>query len=78
MVNGLSAVAPRMKSLHRLIHQIVLCARLCGELENTMDSVMAIINFIRSKSSLQHGLFRTMLADMSAEHCDLLLHNNIC
>ncbi len=80
-VNGLSArlsaVAPRMKSLHCLIHQSVLCTRLCGELKNTMDSVMAIINFIRSKSSLQHRLFRTMLADMSAEHCDLLLHNNI-
>uniref|UniRef100_A0A3Q3B518 HAT C-terminal dimerisation domain-containing protein n=1 Tax=Kryptolebias marmoratus TaxID=37003 RepID=A0A3Q3B518_KRYMA len=80
-VNGLSArlsaVAPRMKSLHCLIHQSVLCAKLSGELKNTMDSVMSIINFIRSTSSLQHRLFRRLLADMSAEHQDLLLHNNV-
>lgn len=80
-VKGLSArlgaIAPRMKSLHCLIHQSVLCARLSGELKNTMDSVMAIINFIRAASSLQHRLFRQLLADMSADHSDLLLHNDV-
>lgn len=73
----LSAVAPRMKSLHCLIHQSVLCARLSGELKNTMDSVMAIINFIRATSSLQHRLFRQLLADTSADYSDLLLHNDV-
>uniref|UniRef100_A0A3Q0T044 SPIN-DOC-like zinc-finger domain-containing protein n=1 Tax=Amphilophus citrinellus TaxID=61819 RepID=A0A3Q0T044_AMPCI len=73
----LSAVAPKMKSLHCLIHQSVLCAQLSGELKNIMDSVTATINFIRSTSSLQHRLFRKLLADMSADHFDLLLHNNV-
>ena len=38
---------------------------------------MAIINFIRSTSSLQHRLFRKLLADMSAEYKDLFIHNDI-
>ena len=38
---------------------------------------MAIINFIRSTSSLQHRLFHMLLSKMSSEHHDLLLHNDI-
>lgn len=38
---------------------------------------MATINFIRSTSSLQHRLFRMLLSEMSAEHHDLLLHNDV-
>lgn len=48
----LRAIAPNMKSLHCLIHQSALCARLSGELKNTIYSVVAMINFIRSTSSL--------------------------
>jgi hypothetical protein len=72
-----SAVAPQMISLHCIVHQTVLCAKLSGELKSTMDSVMATINFIRSTSSLQHRLFRMLLSEMSAEHHDLLLHNDV-
>ncbi|QQP37454.1 Uncharacterized protein FKW44_017722, partial [Caligus rogercresseyi] len=36
-----------------------------------------IINFIRSTSSLQHRLFRQLLAEMNAEHYDLLLNNDV-
>ncbi len=43
----------------------------------TIDNVMATINFIRSTSSLQHRLFRMLLSEMSAEHHDLLLHNDV-
>ncbi|KAL2095558.1 hypothetical protein ACEWY4_007706 [Coilia grayii] len=42
-----------------------------------MDTVMAIINFVRCNSSLQHRLFRQLLVDMSAENSDLLIHNDI-
>ncbi|KAK6477898.1 protein FAM200A-like [Huso huso] len=42
-----------------------------------MNTVTAIINFIRSTSSLQHRLFRLLLADMSADHHDLLVHNDV-
>lgn len=73
----LAGVAPQLKSVHCLIHQSVLCAKLSGELKETMDSVMAIINFIRCTSSLQHRLFRQLLSDMSAQYNDLLIHNDI-
>uniref|UniRef100_A0A671WXQ4 DUF4371 domain-containing protein n=1 Tax=Sparus aurata TaxID=8175 RepID=A0A671WXQ4_SPAAU len=73
----LSTIAPHMQFLHCIIHQSVLCAKLSGDLKNTMDTVMNIVNFIRSTSSLQHRLFRMMLADMFAEHTDLLVHNDV-
>lgn len=80
-VNGLaarwSAVAPQLISLHCIVHQAVLCAKLSGALKTTMDNVMATINFIRSTSSLQHRLFRMLLSELSAEHHDLLLHNDV-
>ena len=47
------------------------------ELIETMDSVMAIINFIRCTSSLQHRLFRKLLTDISAEYKDLPIHNDM-
>uniref|UniRef100_A0A3Q3EAD9 HAT C-terminal dimerisation domain-containing protein n=1 Tax=Labrus bergylta TaxID=56723 RepID=A0A3Q3EAD9_9LABR len=50
---------------------------LFGELKTTIDSVMATINFIHSTSSLHHRLFRKLLSNMSAEHRDLLLHNDV-
>ncbi|KAI2660312.1 Piezo-type mechanosensitive ion channel component 2 [Labeo rohita] len=51
-VNGLNLerfVNRSVKSLHCLIHQSVLCSRLFSGLKNTMDSVMAIINFLQVK-----------------------------
>ena len=63
----MAAVALQVRSLHCLVHQSLLCA----------NFVMAIINFIRCTSSLQHRLFRKLLTDMSAEYKDLVIHNNI-
>lgn len=73
----MAAVAPQLRSLHCLIHQSLLCAKLSVELKQTMDSVMATINFIRCTSSLQHHLFRKLLKDISAEYKHLLIHNYI-
>ena len=77
LVARLSAIAPHMQYLHCIIHQSVLCAKLSGDLKNTMDTVMSIVNFIRSTSSLQHRLFRQLLADTFADHTDLLVHNDV-
>lgn len=77
LVARLSAIAPHMQFLHCIIHQSVLCAKLSGDLKKTMDTVMNIVNFIRSTSSLQHRLFRQLLADTFAEHTDLLVHNDV-
>uniref|UniRef100_A0A8C6PNY7 DUF4371 domain-containing protein n=1 Tax=Nothobranchius furzeri TaxID=105023 RepID=A0A8C6PNY7_NOTFU len=80
-INGLaarwSAVAPGMKSLHCIVHQAVLCAKLSRHFKTVMDNVMATINFIRATSSLQHRLFRQLLSDISAEHNGLLQHNDV-
>ena len=60
LVARLSAIAPHMQYLHCIIHQSVLCAKLSGDLKNIMDTVMNIVNLIRSISSLQHRLFRLL------------------
>lgn len=73
----MAAAALQMRSLHCLIHQSLLCAKLSGELKETMDPIMVIINFISCTSSLQHRLFRKLLTDRSAEYKDLLIHNDI-
>jgi hypothetical protein len=73
----LAALAPQMQSLHCLIHQSVLCSKLSNDLKETMTIVMAIINFIRSTSSLQHRLFQQLLEETSADCKDLLLHNDV-
>uniref|UniRef100_A0A3P8T1D6 HAT C-terminal dimerisation domain-containing protein n=1 Tax=Amphiprion percula TaxID=161767 RepID=A0A3P8T1D6_AMPPE len=64
LVSRLSAVNPALLAFHCIIHKSVLCAKL-------------LVNFIRESSSLQHGLFRAMLDEMSAEHKDVLLHNDV-
>lgn len=80
--NGLVAkikkLAPGMQSIHCIIHQSILCAKLSGELKEVMEAVMKIINYIRSKSSLQHRLFQKLLVNMDSQHQDLLLYNDIC
>uniref|UniRef100_A0A672YBI2 HAT C-terminal dimerisation domain-containing protein n=1 Tax=Sphaeramia orbicularis TaxID=375764 RepID=A0A672YBI2_9TELE len=77
LATRMAAAAPQMRLPRCLIHQSLLCAKLSGELKETMDSLMAIINFIRCTSSLQHRLFRKLLTDMFAEYKDLLIHNDI-
>lgn len=72
-----AAMAPLMTSPRCLDHQSLLCAKLSGELRETMDSVMAIINFICCTSSLQHCLFCKLLTDMSAEYIDFFIHSDI-
>ena len=42
-----------------------------------MNTVTRLVNFVRESSSLQHRLFRALLEEMSAEHKDLLLHNDV-
>lgn len=56
---------------------LMLSARLSGELRNTIDLVMPIINFIKSTSILQRRLLHDLLAHTSAKHCGLLLHNDL-
>ena len=77
LVSRLSAVNPALLAFYCIIHKSVLCAKLCGKMKETMDTVTRLVNFVRESSSLQHGLFRAMLDEMPAEHKDLLLHNDV-
>ena len=80
-VNGLakklSEDIPNLVTFHCIIHQSVLCARLSGKLADTMTTIMKLINFIRSTSSLQHRLFKAFLAEADAAFEDLLVHNDV-
>lgn len=64
-------------SYHCIIHQSVLCCKLSPGLENKMQNVVKITNFIRSKSSLKHREFKSLLEETEAHFDDLLLHNNV-
>ncbi|KAM3833953.1 protein FAM200A-like [Diretmus argenteus] len=77
LVSRLAAVSPGLLTFHCIIHKSVLCAKLCGEMKEAMDTVTKLVNFVRESSSLQHRLFRALLEEMSAEHTDLLLHNDV-
>lgn len=77
LVSRLSAVNPALLAFHCIIHKTALCAKLSGEMQEVMDTVTRLVNFVRESSSLQHRLFRALLEEMSAEHKDLLLHNDV-
>ncbi|XP_045066525.1 zinc finger BED domain-containing protein 5-like [Coregonus clupeaformis] len=77
LVSRLSAVNPALLAFHCIIYKSVLCAKLCGKMKETMDTVTRLVNFVHESSSLQHRLFRALLEEMSAEHKDLLLHNDV-
>ncbi|XP_076832090.1 zinc finger BED domain-containing protein 5-like [Brachyhypopomus gauderio] len=68
---------PAVNSLHCIIHQTVLCAKLSGEMKGVMDTVIKIVNHIRSTSSLQHRLFKMLLQEQEAQYSDLLQHNDV-
>lgn len=68
---------PTVNSLHCIIHQTVLCAKLSGKLKEAMDTVISIVNHIRSTLSLQHRLFKMLLQEQEAEFTDLLQHNGV-
>lgn len=62
---------------HCIIHQTVFCCKLNPNLENIMQEVIKIVNFLRAKSSLKHREFKLFLDEVDAQYDDLLLHNNV-
>ena len=47
---------PDMINYHRIIHQSVLCASMKDKFYEVMNTIMKIVNFLRSTSALQHRL----------------------
>ena len=72
----LKQVAPDIFSNHCLIHQTALCGKLFGDYAELMKTVMRLVNFLRSKSSLRHRQFRAFLEEVSSNFNELLLHND--
>ena len=77
LVSRIKAVAPSINTRRCLIHQIVLWAKLSGDLKEVMDKTMKIINFIRWNSSTQHRLFQNCVQESETSHDDLLLHKDV-
>lgn len=79
-INGfvtlLKKINPKIITLHCIIHQSVLCAKLSGDFKNIMNTVMKIVNYLKSHSTLQHCLLQTFLEECNSEYTDLLLHND--
>lgn len=73
-----SAIAPKLTSLHCIVHQTVLCAKLSGQLKINMDNVMNTINFIRSTSSLQHCASSCQICLQSATTCFYTMMSGDC
>ena len=66
-----------MTNYHCIIHQSVLCDSMGDEFYEVMETIMKIIDFLRSTSALQHHLLRSFLAETDASSDDLLLSNNV-
>ncbi|XP_068228008.1 protein FAM200B-like [Palaemon carinicauda] len=66
-----------MISNHCIIHQSVLCASLGDEYGEVMDTIMMLVNFLRSTSALQHRLLRTFFTEANVSYDDLFVHNNV-
>lgn len=60
-----------------IIHQTALCGKLSDTLKEVMDNLIKLINFMRSRSALQHRQFKVFLTECNSTYSDLLQHNNV-
>ena len=47
---------PNLTTYHCIIHQAVLCASLGNEYRNVMETIIKLVNFLQTRSALQHRL----------------------
>ncbi|XP_060845950.1 general transcription factor II-I repeat domain-containing protein 2-like [Rhopalosiphum padi] len=60
-----------------IIYQTSLCGKLSTTLKEVMDIMIKLINFLRSRSALQHRQFKDFLFECDSVYSDLIQHNNI-
>jgi hypothetical protein len=71
-------VGRKLLNFHCIIHQESLCAKTSSlNLVSVMTTVVEIVNFIISHSSLVHRQFKFLLQEIECEYGDLLLHSNV-
>ena len=70
-------LAPHATGTHCLIHRYALaCKTLPPCLQNVLDSVIKIVNYIKS-GSLNTRLFKQLYVDMNSAHETLLFHTSV-
>ena len=57
---------PNLISFQCIIHQAVLCANLGEEYREVSETLMKLVNFLRSTSALQHCCLRNFLFENNA------------
>uniref|UniRef100_A0A8C3TK26 DUF4371 domain-containing protein n=1 Tax=Chelydra serpentina TaxID=8475 RepID=A0A8C3TK26_CHESE len=63
---------------HSIIHQDNLCTKISNsELNNVMNTVVRIGNFLVARSALTHRQFQALLEEMDSAYNDIPLHSNI-
>ena len=68
---------PSFKAYHCIIHQQALCSKLKNdELQNVMDIVIKIVNFIRA-NPLNHRQFKVLLEEYDSNYGDFVLNNDV-
>lgn len=79
--NGAAALlkqdCPRLLSFHCIIHNSVLCTKLKEEFAQRLDTIIRLVNFLRSKSAKQHRDLKSFLAEHEAAYHDVPLHTAV-
>ena len=69
--------SPQVKGMHCMIHRQSLASKtLPRSLENTLDEIIQIVNFVKG-SALNSRLFKQLCAAMDADHQVLLYHTKV-
>ena len=68
---------PKLISFHCIIHNSVLCSKLKAEFSESMDTLIRLVNFLRSNSAKKHRDLRQFLNDNDAEFADIPLHTAV-
>ncbi len=68
---------PCLLTFHCIIHNSVLCSKLKGEFVQRMNTIIHLVNFLRSKSAKQHRDLKTFLAEHEAAYHDVPLHTAV-
>ena len=71
-------VGRKLLNFYCIIHQESLCAKTSSlNLGAVMTTVVKIVNYLVSHSSLVHRHFKSLLEEIDCEYGDLLLHSNV-
>ncbi|CAM1319473.1 Uncharacterised protein r2_g2779 [Pycnogonum litorale] len=71
-------IGHKILNFHCIIHQESLVAKISSQrLIPVMNTVVIIVNFIVSRSSLTHRQFKSLLEEMESEYVDLPLYSHV-